>query len=169
MHAHTQPYLQAYVHRLKVQLNWVEEGKVFSILIYQLILTIGIIATSTITLLDHSYYLEETNTYHACVLDVFHDTTENFSNMATGPCDRETVKQFAYPISTAIVFVLLGFYPLMNLVYIFRKKELKKLRKSYGEVEMINTGSWQRVDVRKARAGQTPALLPSTAEEQAAI
>lgn len=134
------------MHQLRVRLDWTAEAKVFTVLIYYLVLGIMVITVLTFSLLNLQDFFEEANAYFVCEsTGIPSNMTEGGSeNTTSASCNRENVEDLTDPIYTTVSFVVLGLYPLVYLVYTVNFRELKEKLActTQREVQMSNKSSW---------------------------
>ena len=147
-------------NRLRVNLNWTAEAKVILILFYFLVLAAVVIAILTYSLVSTDDFFETAVKYFTCEDGVAsYDEYDTMAVNQSSPCEqlRGELRSLINPIPTVIAFVLLGLYPLMDLVYVINIKELKKkfaLKKR--KVEVINKSREDRMNVQSAVIRATP-------------
>ena len=93
------------------------ERKILIILCYCLVVASFSLTSYTVNIRDLESFDVQLKKYFRC---------ESAGHDASNPCDRHEFEQFSTPSVTAVIFILLGFFPLFNLIYAVNFGELKK-------------------------------------------
>lgn len=153
--------MQARRNRLRVNLNWTAEAKVLVIITYHLILGVAVLTIFTNSILEVAGYTTSAFEYFRC-------ENNGVSSNGTSMCTRERsdVEGQVNPIPTTIAFVLLGLYPMINLVYTINVKELRAHgmlvcmeRKVLQVAPLDNRGNIQSIYGRPPSAMRPPSVL----------
>ncbi len=99
-----------------MNLNWTTEAKVLLILGYYLILGAVVLTILTNSLNSVTEFRRELEKYFKC---------ESFPK-GNNTCDSHNIESLVNPIPTTIAFVVLGFYPVINLVFTINIKEIRE-------------------------------------------
>ena len=117
------------------------------ILGYYLILGAAVLTILTNSLRLGPRFVEAATRYFVCeapgIKEESSDMEMGSGNLiSNSSCNREELEGLVNPIATTIAFVLLGFYPALNLVYVINIKELKeKLWGKKRKVEVVQRES----------------------------
>ena len=97
----------------------IPERKILISLCYYVVLTVFVLTSFTLSIRNIEPFSKERRGHFAC---------EQLGQDPENPmlCDRQRFRRLAYPKVTAVAFVLLGLFPVVNLVYVLNVKELKK-------------------------------------------
>ena len=97
----------------------VPERKILIGLGYYVVLTVFVLTSFTLSVRNIEPFATELRGHFAC---------EQLGQDPENPmlCDRQRFRRLAYPEVTAVGFVLLGLFPVVNLVYVLNVKELKE-------------------------------------------
>ena len=91
--------------------------KVLIILIYYILLGVCTLTTFSVTSRNIQHFTRELVSYFLC----------ESTGLSDGEvCDRTTFEQFSNPIPAALSFIILGLYPVINLIYVVNIQELKQ-------------------------------------------
>ena len=113
-----QRHIQAHRNRLRVNLNWTAEAKVLVVIMYYIILGVVVLTIFTV-------YTSDVEDFAEAALKYFNCERSGPGNATICQSELEHVQRFVDVIPTTIAFVLLGFYPIFNLVYTVNIKELR--------------------------------------------
>ena len=102
------------------------EAKVLTILVYYVILGSVVLTILTNSLIALNGFYEASKEYFSC--EASPNFTYNDMGQIQSSCsgEREQLGNYSNPIATTLAFVLLGFYPAINLVYTINIRELKE-------------------------------------------
>lgn len=95
------------------------ERKLLIALSYYVILTAFVLTSFTLSVRNIEPFAAELLRHFTC-----EQRGQNPENPML--CDRQRFRRLAYPEVTAAAFVLLGLFPVVNLVYVLNVKELKE-------------------------------------------
>ena len=97
----------------------IPERKILISLCYYVVLTVFVLTSFTLSVRNIEPFSKELRGHFAC---------EQLGQDPENPmlCDRQRFRRLAYPEVTAVAFVLLGLFPVVNLVYVLNVKELKE-------------------------------------------
>jgi len=93
------------------------EMKVLIILFYYILLGVCSLTTFSVTSRNMQLFTSGLVSYFLC-----ESTGTNDGKV----CDRTAFEQFSNPIPAALSFILLGLYPVVNLIYVVNIQELKQ-------------------------------------------
>ena len=93
------------------------EMKVLIILFYYVLLGVCTLTTFSVHSRNMQLFTSGLVSYFLC-----ESTGTNDGKV----CDRTAFEQFSNPIPAAFSFILLGLYPVINLIYVVKIQELKK-------------------------------------------
>ena len=94
------------------------EVRVLIILCYFILLGVSALTTFSVSSQNIQHFTRELISYFLC------ESTGTTNGKL--PCDRMAFEQFSNPIPTALSFLLLGLYPVVNLIYVVHIQELKQ-------------------------------------------
>ena len=93
------------------------EVRVLIILCYFILLGVSALTTFSVSSQNIQHFTRELISYLLC---------ESTGTTNGKLCDRMAFEQFSNPIPTALSFLLLGLYPVVNLIYVVHIQELKQ-------------------------------------------
>lgn len=101
-----------------MNLNWTAEAKVLVVIVYYMILGVVVLTIFTNSITDLGDLTTATREYFRC-------EGPGTGNATACESERKEVERMVNIVPTTIAFVLLGLYPVFNLVYTVNVKELK--------------------------------------------
>lgn len=116
------------------------EKKLLVVFCYYIILATVALTTFTVVTRNASNYIKNIQRYFLC---------EQGGYDPNNPCSHDFRRQ-SYPSLTTLSYVLLGLFPVVNLIYainlkemkeIFQKMKLNKKNKAHGSSDTPSTGS----------------------------
>ena len=110
-----QQHFLAKIHKIRINLNWALEVKLLVVLGYYVILGAAVLTIFTYSLSTRSEFLSNLIEYLNC----------EGKGLSTCTNERNKIEKSVYPIPTAIAFVILGFFPTVNLIFIVKIRELR--------------------------------------------
>lgn len=121
------------IYKIKVDLNWTVETKVIIVLCYYVILGTAVLTIFTVALvnLNPRVFLD----YFACERQGLPPLNSNITT-----CEEPllAIKKVIDPISSTAAIVILGFLPVVNLVYVVKLRDLKNKIKTYSQTRFVH-------------------------------
>lgn len=133
------------------------EVRVLIILCYFILLGVSALTTFSVSSQNIQHFTRELISYFLC----------ESTGITNGKllCDRMAFEQFSNPIPTALSFLLLGLYPVVNLIYVVHIQELKQKGKklthklsrhssylnSSNKVELHKRSVWRSIHIQFIR------------------
>ena len=121
------------IHKIKVNLNWVVETKVLIVLCYYILLGAVVLSIFTTALLRIN--INELKSYFSCEAKGLPPPNANSSG-----CEKQlkSISSSDNPILISLAIVILGFLPVVNLVYVIKFSELKSKIKTYSQTRYVH-------------------------------
>lgn len=91
--------------------------KVLIIIFYYILLGVSTLTNFSVHSRNLQHFMRELVSYFLC---------ESTGTSGGKVCDRTVFQQFSNPIPAAISFILLGLYPVINLIYVVNTQEIKQ-------------------------------------------
>lgn len=121
-----QKHILSKIYKIQVNLNWALELKVLIVILYYVFLGGAVLTVFTIALIDNQ---ESFSKFIALVQCESEGLPFNSSKSILCTSELQDLQRVAKPYPTAIALTVLGFLPVVNLVYIVKIKEiLNKLK-----------------------------------------
>ena len=118
------------IHKITVNLNWAVETKVLIVLCYYIIL--GAVVLSIFTFALFNINTKKLFDYFTC--------EANGISTSNTTCDEQlkAIRSTDNPIGISIAIVILGFLPVVNLVYVVKFSDLKRKVKTYTQTRYVH-------------------------------
>lgn len=120
------------IHKITVNLNWAVETKVLIVLCYYIILGAAVLSIFTVALVNVN--ISKLIEYFSCEARGLPPPNTNISG-----CQEElkAIQSTDNPIPISLAIVILGFLPVVNLVYVVKLSELKRKIKTYSQTRYV--------------------------------
>ena len=121
------------IHKITVNLNWAMETKVLIVLCYYIILGAAVLSIFTVALVNVN--ISKLSEYFSCEARGLPPPNTNISG-----CQEKlkAIKSTDNPILISLAIVILGFLPVVNLVYVIKFSELKRKIKTYSQTRYVH-------------------------------
>ena len=116
-----QKHILSKIYKIRVNLNWALELKVLIVILYYVFLGSAVLTVFTIALTDNQQFFNKFFTLLTCERD---GLPFNSSKPIKCTFELQDLQRVVKPYPTSIALSVLGFLPLVNLVYIVKIKEI---------------------------------------------
>lgn len=116
-----QKHILSKIYKIRVDLNWALELKVLIVIIYYVFLGGAVLSVLTIALIDYQEFAKKFMVLLKCETE---GLPFNYSKTILCTSELQDLQRFAKPYPTTIALSVLGFLPVVNLVYIVKIKDI---------------------------------------------